>query len=349
MVNLIYVKSLSPFICIAFLAFTLQAQAQKITGTWEGGMEGEFLQVNVVQKGNALCGYTFDYELRDRSSFCRAVFEGIYDEERQLWYLSGRQFISNSGSHVLMRIILQKDPEGNRNKLVGMVFTAGAFSGSPLTLTRVSPVPEGIGKVMPPCFPVKQKPVAKAPVKPSPKPVSPEKPDIKRPVAKKPASPAPKPAPIKKVPVAPVKPASPEKPLDKKTIEKPAPLPEKKIVQDMKLRKRTEQNRLIVSVNKINLKVYDNGIVDGDTVSIFYNGKLLLAHRQLSETPIVIDLDLDPGVSLHEITMYAENLGSIPPNTALIVVTAGDKRYELRSKASLEENAVLVIEYKPLQ
>ena len=47
--------------------------------------------------------------------------------------------------------------------------------------------------------------------------------------------------------------------------------------------------------------------------------------------------------------MYAENLGSIPPNTALIVVTAGDKRYELRSKASLEENAVLVIEYKPLQ
>jgi hypothetical protein len=44
--------------------------------------------------------------------------------------------------------------------------------------------------------------------------------------------------------------------------------------------------------------------------------------------------------------MFAENLGSIPPNTALIVVTAGNKRYELRSKASLEENAVLLFEYK---
>ena len=45
--------------------------------------------------------------------------------------------------------------------------------------------------------------------------------------------------------------------------------------------------------------------------------------------------------------MVAENLGSIPPNTALIVVYAGNKRYELFSSASLEENAVLVFEYKP--
>ena len=102
-------------------------------------------------------------------------------------------------------------------------------------------------------------------------------------------------------------------------------------------------------VTKINLKVYDNGVVDNDTVSIFYNGKLLLSHQRLSETAIEINLDLDPEIALHEITMYAENLGAIPPNTALIVVTAGDKRYELRSKSSLEENAVLVIEYKPRQ
>jgi hypothetical protein len=45
--------------------------------------------------------------------------------------------------------------------------------------------------------------------------------------------------------------------------------------------------------------------------------------------------------------MFAENLGSIPPNTALIVVTAGTKRYELHSSASLEENAVMLFEYKP--
>jgi len=45
--------------------------------------------------------------------------------------------------------------------------------------------------------------------------------------------------------------------------------------------------------------------------------------------------------------MFAHNLGSIAPNTATIVVKAGDKRYELHSSASLTENAVLVLEYKP--
>ncbi|MBK6635388.1 MAG: hypothetical protein IPG38_14745 [Chitinophagaceae bacterium] len=48
----------------------------------------------------------------------------------------------------------------------------------------------------------------------------------------------------------------------------------------------------------------------------------------------------------HEIVLFAHNLGSIPPNTALIVVNAGDQRFELYSSASLTENAVLVFEYK---
>ena len=61
----------------------------------------------------------------------------------------------------------------------------------------------------------------------------------------------------------------------------------------------------------------------------------------------MIDLALDETSKTHEIILYAENLGSIPPNTALIVVNAGNKRYELHASASLEENAVLVFEYAP--
>ena len=97
----------------------------------------------------------------------------------------------------------------------------------------------------------------------------------------------------------------------------------------------------------INLKVYDNGVVDNDTVSIFYNGKLLLSHQRLSEQAIELNIVLDESATEHTITMFAENLGGIPPNTAIIVVTAGDKRYELRSKANLEENAVLIFDYRP--
>ena len=116
---------------------------------------------------------------------------------------------------------------------------------------------------------------------------------------------------------------------------------------DVRNRKRNEVSRIPVSTKSIKLKVFDNGIVDNDTVTIFYNKKLLISKQKLSDRAIEIDLELDENVNLHEIIMYAENLGSIPPNTALIVVNAGDKRYELFSSASMEENAVLIFEYKP--
>jgi hypothetical protein len=87
--------------------------------------------------------------------------------------------------------------------------------------------------------------------------------------------------------------------------------------------------------------------MDGDTVSILYNGKMLLTHQLLSEKGIELNIELDEKQTSHEITLFAENLGSIPPNTALIVITAGTRRYELFASASLEENAVLVFEYKP--
>lgn len=112
-------------------------------------------------------------------------------------------------------------------------------------------------------------------------------------------------------------------------------------------RKNKEQSRITVGVKTINLKVYDNAIIDGDTVSIYYNGKLLVNKKLLTVNAINIDLELDENQTRHEIILFAENLGSIPPNTALIVITAGEKRYELFASASLEENAVLVFDYRP--
>lgn len=112
-------------------------------------------------------------------------------------------------------------------------------------------------------------------------------------------------------------------------------------------RKNTELGQVIVNTKSITLSLYDNGVVDDDTVSIFLNGKLLLSHQRVSEKPIVLTLELDEQVSKNEITLFAENVGSITPNTALVIINAGNKRYELFSKASLETNAVLVLKYQP--
>jgi len=45
--------------------------------------------------------------------------------------------------------------------------------------------------------------------------------------------------------------------------------------------------------------------------------------------------------------LYADNLGSIPPNTALMIITDGTNRYEVRLSADLKNNAAIRFELKP--
>ena len=345
------------FRIIIFIIFLLPAgrtQAQDITGCWEGYMSGEFLQVNIDQRGDELCGYTYDYELDNHRGFCMANFIGRYETADDRYFLDGTSFIQNSGTHVLMRVFLWKRKDDPKNILHGQVFIQSSMlslmgrGGDPVVLKRVSTKPKPIAGKSFPCFP---KPPREATVKTAPVKSAPPKP-----VTVKPS-----PAPVKPIKQQPVKPAklTPVKinPVKKDTVIKTDPKPVAPIVitkrppsqleKLMVSRKQNQQSRITIDVKEIKLKVYDNGIVDNDTVSIFYNGRLLLSHQRLSEKAIELTVKLDEGITQHEITMFAENLGSIPPNTALIVVTAGDKRYELHSKASLEENAVLIFDYKP--
>jgi len=114
---------------------------------------------------------------------------------------------------------------------------------------------------------------------------------------------------------------------------------------------RKRENILVqeISVSSDSLKVdfYDNGEIDGDSISIFYNNKLIAFNRILSTRAVHFDLVLDSTKDVNEISMFADNLGSIPPNTALMVVSDGKKRYEIRMTSSLEKNAILRIRRKP--
>jgi hypothetical protein len=87
---------------------------------------------------------------------------------------------------------------------------------------------------------------------------------------------------------------------------------------------------------------YDNGEIDGDSITVFYNGKILLSHKMLTTKAISLTLSLDENVKENVITMYADNLGTIPPNTALMIVTDGDKRYEVRISSDTEKSGSVV-------
>lgn len=91
----------------------------------------------------------------------------------------------------------------------------------------------------------------------------------------------------------------------------------------------------------IRVDIYDNGEVDGDSVSLVYNGKLILSKRGLNTTPIKLNLKVDQDKEVNELTMYAENLGIYPPNTALMIITDGLNRYEVRITSDLEKSGVI--------
>jgi hypothetical protein len=107
--------------------------------------------------------------------------------------------------------------------------------------------------------------------------------------------------------------------------------------------KRTADLLKTIEIDNESFRVdlYDNGEIDGDSISLFYNGRLLLSHKRLSDKAITLTLNVENKNDVNELVMYAENLGEIPPNTALMVVTDGDSRYEVRISSDLQQSGVI--------
>ncbi|MER3463227.1 MAG: hypothetical protein C4329_01155 [Chitinophagaceae bacterium] len=84
-----------------------------------------------------------------------------------------------------------------------------------------------------------------------------------------------------------------------------------------------------VDTGKLRLDFYDNDIIDGDSISVTVNNNVVVSHQLLSVKPVTVYAKVDLEHPEQEITMIAENMGSIPPNTALLIVTAGKNRYKL--------------------
>ncbi len=105
---------------------------------------------------------------------------------------------------------------------------------------------------------------------------------------------------------------------------------------------------LKLDTSLIKIELYDNAEIDDDTVTVLLNNTLLLYKKRLTDKPLQLMFNAFPGTE-YELIMYADNLGRIPPNTALMVITAGKKRYELRLASSLEKSAAVKFVYQPAQ
>jgi hypothetical protein len=112
-------------------------------------------------------------------------------------------------------------------------------------------------------------------------------------------------------------------------------------------------NRTIETIQSVNyssdslvLTLYDNGEVDGDTVSVLMNGEVIMPRVGLTTNAVrktIYTKDLPDSI---QIVMYAETLGSLPPNTGLLIVYDGRDRYEIRFSGDLKKNAAIVFRRK---
>jgi len=171
--------------------------------------------------------------------------------------------------------------------------------------------------------------------------LAPEPREMSPPMAKqekKPALPKPKPEPVKTKPspesvakatppiVQPKKPLTPQEMLD------------------------TRSRRLVAEIpltgDSILLSFYDNAEIDGDSISLFMNGKLMYEHVLLKVSAFVVKIPISELSESNEMVMVAENQGSIPPNTSLMVTYVDGKRYEATLE-STEGSSAMIRFYKP--
>jgi hypothetical protein len=129
---------------------------------------------------------------------------------------------------------------------------------------------------------------------------------------------------------------------------KPEPKPISNIIPvsaaDLATRKIETIRSVNIKTDSVLISLYDNGDIDGDTVSVVLNGNTIISRQGLTANAIkkTVYLTPDLGDSM-QLIMYAENLGSIPPNTGLLILQDGDDRYEIRFAGDLKKNSAIIL------
>ncbi|MFI5152036.1 MAG: hypothetical protein ACHQET_01800 [Chitinophagales bacterium] len=113
------------------------------------------------------------------------------------------------------------------------------------------------------------------------------------------------------------------------------------VEQKFSSRTKILQQVIPIAGDSIELRFYDNAEIDGDSIAVFLNERLLRQHILLTDRAYTIKIPVNQLGDDNELVMVAENLGSIPPNTSLMVAIVGDKRYEARLQSTEGSSALI--------
>lgn len=105
--------------------------------------------------------------------------------------------------------------------------------------------------------------------------------------------------------------------------------------------------KIITNSKMISIDLFDNGTIDNDTIIVFDNKKLLVNKKRLSYKAIHLEFNFTENIREHEVIIVAHNMGTVPPNTALLLFKDGKNRREYFITSTNKINAKLLIIYEP--
>ena len=371
-------KRLVAKLLFCFLIFSLishRSAAQNLTGIWRGhftteGMDQYKFELQIEQKGNRITGVTYSY--LSTVFYGKAAATGFFNKGAKTALIQEIKTIEvrMAGSSVscIQKFLFNYTRSGNEEFLEGTytstyektdplmgINRGGNCGGGKIFLRKVTTSDFYVEPFLreKPSKPNNNiarntTPKAKTPApKPQTKTTLPSKTTTAKPKTT-PAKPTVKaPAPKSKAPETTHQPAAP--------VVIPPPsnkdVPKTVITELPVIRNRTSDvvQTINVTSNDVTIKIYDNGEIDDDTVSVYLDHKLVLAEKRLTAAPLTYTFTMSEDQPEHTITMVAENLGRIPPNTSLMLVYSGDKRYEVRISTNEQKNAVIRFRYQKPQ
>ncbi len=341
-------------ILLAFFLFTgifsLNASGQDLTGIWRGsfqtylGEEYRF-ELQIDQNSNRITGVSYSY--LDVRFYGKATLTGLFTKASNSALIQEIKTVevkSSSGDGAcIMKCQLVYTKSGKEEFLEGIYSSVEEGSDPPKNCgggkVRLRRVPTSDFYIEP--F-LRDKAVPKTPEK-KPPVSQPENKPVKKPPVNTPQN---KPVVKKPVVVNTPKKDSVIKKAEPVVIDKPKTTP----VLNVPVTTRSRENALVqtftVSSEEIQVRLYDNGEVDGDTISVYLDGKAVISNKGLSTAPISLTLKMDEDQPEHVLIMVAENLGRIPPNTSVMMVYDGDKRYQVSITSTEQKNAMVRFRYK---
>jgi hypothetical protein len=373
------------FFILSLVLFSANsADAQDISGIWRGYFVTEYgeeykIEMQVSRTGNSTKGVSYSY--LDKRFYGKAVMTGQYSKQtknlktQELKTVEVRNL--GGGGTCLMNYNLVYESSGKEEFLTGSYLGKsedrrnpknngkwGDCGGGKVYLRRVKTSEfyvepflrknntvttnkKPVEKITPPVAKKTPPPVVKKTIPPITKKTAPPvvkktTPPVTNPVQKKPAPPVVTNKPIVKPGIDTIKKTQVPVIVKKDPTVKPQ-LPKPEV---LKTRANELTKMIVVNSEEVVVKLYDNGEIDGDTISVYLDNKLILSKKLLTAKALTVNLRMDEDNSEHELVMVAENLGRIPPNTSLMIVTAGDKKFEVRITSTEQKNAMVKFRYQ---